>query len=227
MPTQQSNPEENLKLLNELLLEEQIEREVLSKKIHYIGGSVATMKMFLKELETKNSKKNAYLRHLETIVQSTYDELEGLMDQAYPRKVTRIGLTGCLLRECDQLAMKYNSKINLITQITQTFRINKKQEVDIYKLCVSTIDFICEASYLNIEITLTLKNKNLIFKISGNGLYKAIINDSEQIRKLRIIKGRVLYLGANIGSKTNWKNQMEFKFSLEEEKKDPDLFLEG
>lgn len=214
MAVKESNLEENIIFLTSLLKQEELERELFAASLHHKLGGIAVMKMYLTPLQTKDKKKRVFIKLMETTLQNTLDELRILMNDIYPRMVSRIGLISCLLESCDNYAKKYDSKINLATQITQRLEIDPQLEIGIYNLCVNSLEYFCLSSFSEIEIALTSKKDILTFQIFANGLNKNLSKNIELSKKLVLIKARLLLLNANIASKTNWKDTFAFRFDL-------------
>lgn len=209
-----SDLNENLELLSFLFKEEQILREDFAINVHALAGKFIGSKFFLVPLKSEDEIKNTAVKSAELALQSGIDDLKNLIEQIYPRTVTRIGLIDAFLKQSEKLAEKYQLKINLITSITERLQIDIQQEVELYKLCSEITEYLCLNSIPEIEIILTQKADTLIVQVTANGIMNRLNTKIENSKKLLIIRARLVFLKADISDETDWLNYFELKFQL-------------
>jgi two-component system NarL family sensor kinase len=213
---QKLSPEERLKLLTELLNEEEKERNLIAQSLHHKTGGFSAMKIWLKLLEQKSDDQNSTLKELKQALDTSIDELKAITTEIYPRMVSRLGLISALKDYCEQNTKKYGVEIKCFTQITERLKMEVIQETVVYKICADSVEYLRMALYSKINIRLTLKNESLEVEISGKGAAKKTVESQgqKQFKKLRLMKAKLIWLEAIVLTKTNWKNRMAFGFNL-------------
>lgn len=209
-----SKLEETLESLMDLSHQEQSERELISKAIHFQAGGVAALKIWLDLLETCEIKeRKSIIKNLNSGVQKCIDGLRTVMEEAYPREVVRNGLIYCLLKRCDEFERLHNSRINFITKVTERLKINSSQEVGIYQFCFAALEHFCLASAKEIELSLTRKGRLLTIQVAANEIQNAP-EGPELFKKMSYIKAKAFLFQGNLSTRSGKENIIKADFTL-------------
>lgn len=210
--------EERLRLLAELFLNEQQERNTLAQNLHQTTGGIAAMNIWFSLLENKIGKRNKTLKMLKEVLGASVEDFKNITTEIYPRTVFRQGLMNALKEYAGKCMQDYDIEIVLLKIIEEQLKIDPKQEVEVYKLCKNIIDSLRLVFCSRIELRFSVSGETCQVKISGKGALKETFKNPEQIKRFRLIKARLLLLDAVILPKTNWKTHMEFDFKMLREK---------
>jgi len=214
MSAKKLSPDEKIKLLSDFFNSEQIQTKELARILHREIGGVAAIKLYLPGLQDVTDN-IVLIEKINEVIDVTYLGLRKVLDNLYPRDVEKVGLKNELFNKCDELAQKYNSKINLFAKIPDDLEISPELAVNIYEICVDAMCFFCLVNADEFSTTLSLEKNILTVRMTANQIETKLAKQKEPSLHILRIKAQLILLNARIMSRTDWKHQMMFKFTLE------------
>lgn len=215
MAARKLSADEKIILLSDFFNREQIQTNELARIFHRELGGVAAIRMYLPLLKNAKGENDIIIAKINEVIDLAYAGLREVYESFYERGVEKLGLGNMLFEKCDELSEKYNSKINLFARIPDELEINPELAVNIYEICVDAMCFLCLVNADEISGHITVEKNILTVSMYANQIETKLAKKKEPANHILRIRARLILLNARIMTRTDWKHEMMFKFTLE------------
>jgi hypothetical protein len=207
--------EDKVKQLTHLLNHEIMERQSIAADHHGKCAGLAGVKVYLQILEKKSDKFASTVSELNRVLNAAIDDMRKINRQIHPKEVISVGLISGINEHIKRCGLIYPTEIINYTELKGKLNVPVVQDIGIYRVCETAINFLCLLNYEQLELDFTLKEKTLLFKAEGKGESKQSDKTDELNELKKLAQAQLLWQNAIILPETNWTDTLAFSFALQ------------